>query len=171
MNGNDSIIRNVLITASLVCICILGLNAIQQSYVKADKKQAASADVEGYNTVEINGETFYEKDEDSNFAIDGVAIKNKNFIENPKPKAVLILKNDSGNVDKLDLWDTGAYEQIQDVSVEKSYVRKVTSNPNWKLSTKYFLYLTSEDAEKLTRIIEEQGLGAAGFDIVDLDEE
>ena len=86
------------------------------------------------------------------------------------PKTILILRNDNGNVDSLDLGETNTYEQLQGVSVEKSYVRKVTRNPasNLESSTKYFLYLTQEDDEKLSTIIKEQYLGDAGYDVVNL---
>ncbi len=131
-------------------------------------RQTKDINSEEYNTVEINGETFYEKEEDSNFAIDSVATKDGNFFA--YPKTILILRNDDGNVDSLDLGKTETYEQIQGVSVDKSYIRKVTSNPasNLESSTKYFLYLTQEDDKKLSTIIKEQYLGDAGYDVVSL---
>lgn len=155
-NASKVLIIPILV-AVVICLLVLGANKASQNELSVE-----------YNAVEINGETFYEKEEDSNFAIDSVVTKDGNFFE--YPKTILLLVNDSGNVDSLDLRETEAYEQIQGVSVEKSYIRKVTSNPasNLESSTKYFLYLTKDDDEKLLAIIKEQYLGDAGYDITSL---
>lgn len=160
MEMNENVYR-VPILAFAIVVLILLTNILPQ-------KQATDINIEEYNAVEINGETFYEKEEDSNYAIDSVATKDNSTLKNPR--VILILRNDNGNADTLDLGETKTYEQIQGVSVEKSYVRKVTSNPAsaTESSTKYFLYLTPEDDKKLTKIVEEQYLGNAGYDVVNL---
>ena len=158
-NASTFLIMPILVVV-VICLLVLGAKG-------ANKSSQNKLSVE-YNAVEINGETFYEKEEDSNFAIDSVVTKDGNFFE--YPKTILLLVNDSGNVDSLNLRETETYDQIQGVSVEKSYIRKVTRNPdsNLESSTKYFLYLTQEDDEKLSTIIKEQYLGYAGYDITSL---
>ena len=111
--------------------------------VKTDAKTLVN---DGYHAVKIGDETFYEKDEDSNYIIEGVVSKDGTFLSDPVID--LSIKNDSGKSEKLAITDVDDF--VIDDGIEQSYVRKVVTADN---RTKYYAYLTTSDEKQLTELV------------------